>query len=315
MPASVGGEGSVADAARQPRNVKDRALGWISGLLVGARVPLVEGSPRLLRVLDSRMWQMAPTQQETDRTFLAEDESIWTFEFQFRESEVDYARMAGYYLTLLQQHPGRAVQTVVFWGERQPQEQPLRLQQVTFQPRQVFLQALLAEAELEPWRQCARAGRPLGREAALELAMLPLMRHTLGMRELLDAALPVSDWLEPDLRGPVRAAMLCLGYGELQTPGDREWARGELLNMPVMGQELFEDLVRDGLARGRQEGELHQAQVLLLEAFTARFDAAPAAVRDAVTRSNDVAQLSQWLRAVVRAPDAADAGRAILGGH
>ena len=103
---------------------------------------------------------------------------------------------------------------------------------------------------------------------AFELAMLPLMRHTLGMRALLEKALPVVERLDADLREPTRAAMLCLGYGELSSSADREWARRELLNMPVVGQELFEDLVRDGeekgLERGRHEGELvgalHQAQ-------------------------------------------------------
>ena len=73
-------------APRQPRNFKDRALVWISGLLVGGHVPLVPDSPRLLRVVDRQLFAMAPTQEETDRTFLAEDDSIWSFEFQFRDS-------------------------------------------------------------------------------------------------------------------------------------------------------------------------------------------------------------------------------------
>ena len=306
----------MSDAPRQPRNFKDRALVWISGLLAGARVPLVQGAPRLLHVVDSRMWDMAPAKQETDRTLLAEDGSIWTFEFQFRESEADYARMAGYYLTLFQQHPGRSIHTVVFWGQRQPPERPLCLQQVIFNPRQVFLQSLLAEAELERWRLRAQARIPLDREAALELAMLPLMRHTVGMRDLLDAALPVSNWLEQDLRDPVRAAMLCLGYSDLRTDTDREWARRELLNMPVVGQELFEDLIRDGLEKGRQEGRqegvLHQAQKAVLEAFTARFDAAPVSVCDVVAKTSDLELLTRWHRTVVRAPDAAAAAAAVL---
>jgi len=155
----------------------------------------------------------------------------------------------------------------------------------------------------------------------MELAMLPLMGHTLAMRRLLEAALPVADRLEEGLRAPVRAAMLCMGYGELQGLGEREWARGELLGMPVVGQELFEDLVRDGIERGRregrqegrQEGELHLSRVWLLDAFAARFTDAPATVRDAVAASNDRGQLSRWFRAVIQARDVAEATRAILG--
>ena len=306
------------DAPRQPRNFKDRALAWISGLLAGGHVPLVPGSPRLLRVMDRQLFAMSPTQEETDRTFLAEDGSIWTFEFQFRDSEADVARMAGYHLTLLRQYPGRAVETVIFWGRRRGPERAMRLQQVTFQPRQVFLQDLRAEAELARWRQRAKEG-PLGRDAAMELAMLPLMRHTLDMRMLLEEALPIAERLEVDLRAPTRAAMLCLGYGELRSPTDRMWARGELLNMPVVGQELFEDLVRDGEQKGRQEGELagalRQAQEAVLEAFAARFDAVPTAVREAVAQASELERLSQWLRAVVRAQDAAAAAAAVLGPH
>ena len=169
--------------------------------------------------------------------------------------------------------------------------------------------------------------------------MLPLMRHTLGMRALLEKALPVVERLDADLREPTRAAMLCLGYGELSSSADREWARRELLNMPVVGQELFEDLVRDGeekglekglerglergleqgleqgLERGRHEGEVRQAQKSVLEAFAARFDAVPVAVRDAVAQASDLERLSQWLRVVVRAQDAAGAAAAVLETH
>ena len=246
---------------------------------------------------------------------MAEDGSIWTCEFQFRDAEADAARLAGYYLSLARAHPARAVHSVIFWGRRLPPSRPLRVQQVTFQPHQVFLQALLAEAELERWRQRALQGPPLGREAALELAMLPLMHHTLGMRPLLEAALPVAEGLEPDLRAPTRAAMLCLGYGELQSPTDRLWARGELLNMPVVGQELFEDLVRDGEQKGELAGALRQAREAVVEAFAARFDAVPTAVREAVAQASDLKRLSQWHRGVVRAQDAAAAEAAVLGPH
>ena len=333
----------MAEEPRQPRNFKDRALIWISGLLVGGHVPLVADSPRLMRVVDRQLFVMAPSEQETDRTFLAEDGSIWSFEFQFRDSEADVARMAGYHLTLLRQYPGRVVETVIFWGHRPPSEEPLRLARVIFHPRQVFLQALLAETELGRWRRRAEEGPPLGRAAALELVLLPLMRHTLGMRKLLEAALPVTEWLEPDLRAPTRAAMLCLGYGEMQSPTDRAWARLEVLNVPVVGQELFEDLVRDGLEKGleeglekgrvkgleegleeglekglekgRHDGEVRQAQKAVLEAFTARFDDPPATLREAVTKTDDLTLLTQWLRAVVRAPDATSAEAAVVGAH
>lgn len=90
--------------------------------------------------------------------------------------------------------------------------------------------------------------------------------------------------------------------------------------MPVVGQELFEDLIRDGLEQGlergreqgRHEGELHQARLWLLEAFAARFEDPPAALREAVSKTSDLEQLSLWHREVVRAPSAAAALAAVL---
>ena len=133
----------MKDETAQPRNFKDRALVWISGLLAGGHVPLVPDSPRLLRVVDRQLFAMAPTQEETDRTFLAEDGSIWTFEFQFRHSDVDIARMAGYHLSLVRQYPKQAVHTVVFWGTAAALAAGLQVQHVIFQPHQVFLRAML----------------------------------------------------------------------------------------------------------------------------------------------------------------------------
>ena len=90
--------------------------------------------------------------------------------------------------------------------------------------------------------------------------------------------------------------------------------------MPVVGQELFEDLIRDGLERGleqglekgRAEGELHRARQAVLEAFSARFEDPPAALRDAVAQTEDLEQFSRWLREVVRAPSAPAALAAVL---
>ena len=294
----------------RPRNLKDRALRWIASLLPGARVPLVPGAPRLTAVLPSDIHAVAITRQETDRTLFAEDGSVWTFEFQFAQGRADVARMAGYHLALAQLYPHRAVHTVVFWGRRQPSPRPPQVHQVTFAPHQVFLRTMDAEAEMARWRPFLDSGGVLPREEALVLAMLPLMRHAPPMRVLLQEALAVTAGLEEDLREPVRAAMLCLGYAELETEDDQAWARGVLLGMPVVGQELFQDLVQQGL----REGELRQARQWLLKVLAIRLGSVPEAVRQAVTQQGDLERLTQWLEAVERTRDAAEVGRVILGG-
>ena len=78
--------------------------------------------------------------------------------------------------------------------------------------------------------------------------------------------------------------------------------------MPV-GEELFEDLRHEGEVRG----ELRRARASVLEALEARFERVPASVREAVAGTEDLALLSAWLRAAVRARDVTTAEQVVLG--
>ena len=78
------------------------------------------------------------------------------------------------------------------------------------------------------------------------------------------------------------------------------------MGVPVTRQEHLEDLIRDG----ERQRQLRQARTSVLEAFPARFDDPPAAMREAPGRTGDIEQFSRWHRAVVRA---AAAMAAILG--
>ena len=86
----------------------------------------------------------------------------------------------------------------------------------------------------------------------------------------------------------------------------------------MVGQELCEDLVRDGLEQGRQEGrhegELGQARADLLKVFILRLGAVPEAVQQAVAAADDLPRLNRWFEIVACAKDAAEAERAIRGG-
>ena len=72
------------------------------------------------------------------------------------------------------------------------------------------------------------------------------------------------------------------------------------------GQTLFADL--------EKRGALRKAREDVLEAFAARFEAVPTAVRSAVEETEDLDVLSHWLRAVIRAQTAADAERIVVEG-
>ena len=86
-----------------------------------------------------------------------------------------------------------------------------------------------------------------------------------------------------------------------------------LLGMPVVGQELFEDLIREGMEKGLRQGELRQARQAVLDVFLVRFQAVPAEVRQAVEQAGRLDVLRAWLERTALATDASAAARAILG--
>jgi hypothetical protein len=104
--------------------------------------------------------------------------------------------------------------------------------------------------------------------------------------------------------------MGALGYDSLG-PEERPRLLEVLGRMPF-GQTLFADLRREGEERGEKRGALCKAREAVLEAFAARFDAVPTAVRSAVDETEALDVLSRWHRAVIRAQTAADAERAVL---
>ena len=79
----------------------------------------------------------------------------------------------------------------------------------------------------------------------------------------------------------------------------------------------------EGHAEGRAQGQVEgQAQGLraarcqdVLEAFEARFNVVPAAVKRAVVEEQDAERLSVWLRGIIRATDEAEAVRVVTGAH
>ena len=82
-----------------------------------------------------------------------------------------------------------------------------------------------------------------------------------------------------------------------------------LLGMPIVGQELFEDLIREGM----EKGELRQARQAVLDVFLVRLQSVPAEVRQAVEQAGRLAMLRGWLETTALATDASAAAHAILG--
>ena len=168
---------------------------------------------------------------------------------------------------------------------------------------QVFLASLNGRAALARLRAQAPVG--LSNDDALELALIPAMDHGgRPMWEVLADLVPLAAGLDPAWAPAVVGTMGALGYDALG-PSERPRLLEVLGRMPFP-QTLFRDL--------EARGALHQARAAVLETFAARFDTVPAAVRQAVSGTEDIDQLHRWLRAVVRAQDEVAAVQAVLAG-
>jgi hypothetical protein len=234
-----------------------------------------------------------------------DDGSIWSLEFEM--GSPDYGRLIEHHVAVARAYPDTQVETVVFWGRNRPTPHEVRCGRATLEAHQVFLAAMDGDGELRRLRQVVAEGQSLTSGDILLLATLPLMHHEQRVWDVVAAAAPLAAGLPPHLERGVVSAMGALAYSALK-PEERPFLLEVLGRMPV-GEELFEDLRHEGEVRG----ELRRARAAVLEAFEAHFDHVPASVREAVAGVEDLALLSAWLRATVRARDVTAAEQAILG--
>ena len=298
--------------ADQPlhREHRDHALRELFSTVPGISLSrLGIRTPPMTRELPADVKLVETAVEEAD--LLLEDEAgtVWVVEFE--SGGGDAARLIRHYAATCQRHPDRRVELALVWvrARRPARVRPLRTQRASVAAHQTFLASLDGRAALE--RLQAHAPTGLASDDAVELALVPLMDH--GPRptwDVLAQLAPLAAALPPAWGPAVVGAMGALGYDTLG-PEERPRLLEVLGRMPF-GQTLFADLRREGEKRGEERGALRKAREYVLEAFAARFDAVPAAVRSAVEGTEDLDRLSQWLRAVIRAQTAADAERAVL---
>ena len=303
----AGGIG-VVDGAAPHREHKDHSLRW---LFTHLRNPSLRGfgldCPAVVEARSPVMAQVETNAVVVDALLVGEDGSVWHLEFEMGTASP--CRLIEHHVAVVRAHPERAVETVVFWGRPRTGPPAVRCGRATLAARHVVLAEMDGAAELARLRAKVGAGGELGSDDTLKLAMLPLMGQGRPVWEVLREAVPVAEALEPELRRGVVGAMGALAYGALE-PGRRPLLLEVLRQMPV-GEELFEVLRQEG----ERQGEVRMAREAVLDAFLARFDRVPAAVAQAVADTEDPAQLKGWLRAVIRAGDAAVAEAVFAARH
>ena len=264
-------------------------------------------TPPMARELPADLKLVETAVEEAD--LLLEDEAgtIWVIEFE--SGGGDAARLIRHYVAACQRHPDRRVELALVWvrARRPARVRPLRTQRASVAAHQTFLPSLDGRAALERLR--ARAPGSLSGDDAVELALAPLMDH--GPRRAWDVLAelgPLAAALPPAWGPAVVGVMGALGYDALE-PEERPRLLEVLGRMPF-GQTLFADLRREG----EKWGALRKAREDVLEAFAARFEAVPTAVRSAVEETEDLEVLGRWHRAVIRAQTAADAERIVVEG-
>jgi hypothetical protein len=273
-------------------------LRWLFEILRNVSLaPLGIDVPRPAAPLPTDVLQVDVKRSATDALFRAEDGSILHVEFQMSSAPDDLRRFAVYDAAVLDRYSDAPrVHTVVLYGPRAARVLPERdFGSIAYRAHLVYLGQLDGEARLAGILEKAETNGRLTREDLLTLALVPLMRHERPLWQLLDEARPIFEFLPATMRDPILGAMVVLGY-TYEKEDDRTKLK-EVLGLMSIGQEFIEDIMRDGLEKGRLEASRKD----VLEVIEVRFGQVPEAVRGKVEAAVDLEMLRKWHRLALRA--------------
>ena len=271
-------------------------------------------SPRFVRALDPEIITVQTHAVRVDGLLEDPTGTVWLLEFE--TGTADPWRTIRHHVAVRDVYPGRAVETVVFWGQRKSPKRLFTSGNLSLGIQEVLLARRHAGPLLRRLEARVARGEPLTPEDGFLRGLVPLMENSAPLPAVVAQGIALAQALPPDIRAPVLESMQAVAYSRGDET-DRARIREVLRTMPLP-LDLYRDLRKEsreeGREEGRLEGELRQAREAVLEAFAAHFDAVPDTVKRAVSQAEDRDQLHGWHRAVIRARDEAEAERAVLNG-
>ena len=203
-----------------------------------------------------------------DYNFLTTEDVIVHIEFQTTEDHVtdDLMRFHVYEAILMRKEKKKVITYVIYSGGIKKVKTKLDCGIYTYQVNPVYLTGHDADEIFQSVKAKIEAGEPLSEDDFANLTLTPLMTSKMCRKDVIKEAIQIVKQ-EKQLTAEKTMAMLYTLADKFLSAGELNEIK-EVLAMTRLGQMLYDDGVKKGMERGREEGQKQLTELMnkLIEA-------------------------------------------------
>ena len=203
-----------------------------------------------------------------DYNFLTTEDVIVHIEFQTTEDHVtdDLMRFHVYEAILMRKEKKKVITYVIYSGGIKKVKTKLDCGIYTYQVNPVYLTGHDADEIFQSVKAKIEAGEPLSEDDFANLTLTPLMTSKMCRKDVIKEAIQIVKQ-EKQLTAEKTMAMLYTLADKFLSAGELNEIK-EVLAMTRIGQMLYDDGVKKGMERGREEGQKQLTELMnkLIEA-------------------------------------------------
>ena len=203
-----------------------------------------------------------------DYNFLTTEDVIVHIEFQTTEAHVtdDLMRFHVYEAILMRKEKKKVITYVIYSGGIKKVKTKLDCGIYTYQVNPVYLTGHDADEIFQSVKAKIEAGEPLSEDDFANLTLTPLMTSKMCRKDVIKEAIQIVKQ-EKQLTAEKSMAMLYTLADKFLSAGELNEIK-EVLAMTRIGQMLYDDGVKKGMERGREEGQKQLTELMnkLIEA-------------------------------------------------
>ena len=203
-----------------------------------------------------------------DYNFLTTEDVIVHIEFQTTEDHVtdDLMRFHVYEALLMRKEKKKVITYVIYSGGIEKVRTELECGIHTYRVNPIYLTGHDADEIFQSVKAKIEAGEPLSEDDFANLTLTPLMTSKMCRKDVIKEAIQIVKQ-EKQLTAEKTMAMLYTLADKFLSAGELNEIK-EVLAMTRIGQMLYDDGVKKGLERGREEGQKQLTELMnkLIEA-------------------------------------------------
>ena len=203
-----------------------------------------------------------------DYNFLTTEDVIVHIEFQTTEDHVtdDLMRFHVYEALLMRKEKKKVITNVIYSGGIEKVRTELECGIHTYRVNPIYLTGHDADEIFQSVKAKIEAGEPLSEDDFANLTLTPLMTSKMCRKDVIKEAIQIVKQ-EKQLTAEKTMAMLYTLADKFLSAGELNEIK-EVLAMTRIGQMLYDDGVKKGMERGREEGQKQLTELMnkLIEA-------------------------------------------------